>query len=149
MDINEILLLIDKINNTHINELEITNGEFKLRLSKNLVEAATVGHSLQMNCSEDTLSIPQCENESKCIENGTIVKSPLVGIYYESLSPDGKPLVCVGQKLKKGDVLCIIEAMKIFNEIKSPCDGVVCEIFPTNLEVIEYDQKLMSIGEEK
>ena len=79
------------------------------------------------------------------IKEGNFVKAPIVGTFYQSSSPDKPPLVKVGDKVKEGDLLCIIEAMKIMNEIKSPCNGEVAEIFVSNEDMVEYDQPLFRI----
>ena len=76
-----------------------------------------------------------------------IVKAPLVGTFYKAPSADAKPFVTVGSTVKKGDKLCIIEAMKVMNEITSPCDGVVKEILAENEKMVEYGQKLFVIGD--
>lgn len=78
---------------------------------------------------------------------GTWVKAPLVGTYYNARSQGGTPFVEIGQQVKKGDVLCIIEAMKVMNEIPSPMDGIVQEILITNEAMVEFDQELIRIGE--
>lgn len=78
---------------------------------------------------------------------GTWVKAPLVGTYYNARSQGGTPFVEIGQHVKKGDVLCIIEAMKVMNEIPSPVDGIVQEILITNEAMVEFDQELIRIGE--
>ena len=76
---------------------------------------------------------------------GTQVKSPLVGTFYSSPSPDEPPFVLVGQQVKEGDTLCIIEAMKIMNEIKAPCDGKVIRIMAQPGDMVEYNQVLCVI----
>ena len=78
---------------------------------------------------------------------GTWVKAPIVGTYYNARSQGGTPFVEIGQHVKKGDVLCIIEAMKVMNEIPSPVDGIVQEILITNEAMVEFDQELIRIGE--
>ena len=78
---------------------------------------------------------------------GTWAKAPLVGTYYNARSQGGTPFVEIGQQVKKGDVLCIIEAMKVMNEIPSPMDGIVQEILITNEAMVEFDQELIRIGE--
>ena len=79
--------------------------------------------------------------------NVTDVKAPLVGTFYAAPSPDAAPYVSVGQKVKKGDVLCIVEAMKNMNEIECPCDGTVVDILASNGELVEFNQVLIQIGE--
>lgn len=78
-------------------------------------------------------------------EEGYILRSPVVGTFYSSPSPDEKPFVTVGQKVSKGQVVCIVEAMKLLNEVSSPVDGVVKKIFIQNEEMVEYDEKLIEI----
>ncbi|MDR1753737.1 MAG: acetyl-CoA carboxylase biotin carboxyl carrier protein [Eubacterium sp.] len=77
--------------------------------------------------------------------NGNLVKSPIVGTFYEAPSPDSKPFVKIGDIVKKGQVICIIESMKLMNEVLSEFDGTVGEIFAKNGEAVEFDQKLMLI----
>ena len=78
-------------------------------------------------------------------ENCNIVKSPLVGTYYAAATPGGEPYVKVGSKVKKGDVLCIIEAMKIMNEITSEFDGEVVEVLRSDEEIVEFGMELFKI----
>ena len=80
--------------------------------------------------------------EKKC---GNIVKSPIVGTYYNAPAPDKDPFVKVGQKVKKGDVLMIIESMKLMNEIQSECDGTIAEIMVENGTGVEFDQPIMRV----
>jgi len=77
-----------------------------------------------------------------------MIKSPLVGTFYASSTPNGKPFVDVGQHVKKGQVVCIIEAMKIMNEITSPYTGVIKEVFVRNGDVVGFDHALMRVGED-
>lgn len=80
------------------------------------------------------------------VVNGNVVKSPIVGTYYASSAPDKPPFVTVGQKVKKGDVLMIIESMKVMNDVQSDFDGTVTEILIKNAESVEYDQPIMVIA---
>lgn len=152
MNINDIIRLIDKLNETSISELNITEDKFQMCISKNITSNVINEAPVVVSTSEiERITVSKNTNESPMdtlCENDMIIKSPLVGIYYESSSPESNSFVAVGQKVKAGDVVCIIEAMKIFNEIKSPYNGVVKKIFPSNLEVVEYDQDLIVIGEE-
>lgn len=77
--------------------------------------------------------------------NGIEMLSPIVGTFYESSSPGEKPFVKVGEKVKKGDTLFIIEAMKVINEIEAPCDGIISEIFVKDGELLEFNQKILKI----
>lgn len=89
------------------------------------------------------------ETESAETISGSPVKSPIVGTYYSAPSPDKPPFVKVGQHVKKGDVLMIIESMKLMNEIQSDYDGTVAEILVTNGQAVEYDQTIMIIKEDQ
>lgn len=79
---------------------------------------------------------------------GTWIKAPIVGTFYQSRATGSAPFVEIGKHVKKGDIICIIEAMKVMNEIHSPVDGVVAEILVTNESMVEFDQELIRIGEE-
>lgn len=85
------------------------------------------------------------DEQTKTPATGTPVKSPIVGVFYSSSSPESEPYVTVGKNVKKGDIVCIIEAMKVMNEIKAPCDGTVTSILVENEALVEYDQALMVI----
>ncbi|WP_303865105.1 acetyl-CoA carboxylase biotin carboxyl carrier protein [Alkalibaculum bacchi] len=152
MNVEDIIKLIDKVDTTGITELKIKDDDFKLYISKNSSSLVYTENSVPIPnvVKQDVVEpiLEKVEPES-ANENDTVVKSPLVGIYYESSDPEVAPFVSVGQKVQEGDVLCIIEAMKIFNEIKSPTNGIIKKILPSNLEVIEYDQELFIIGDEE
>ena len=79
--------------------------------------------------------------------NTMSIQAPLVGVFYRSSSPEAEPFVTVGQTVKKGDIVCIIEAMKILNEIKSPASGTITKIHANNNDIVEFNQILMEIGE--
>ena len=85
-------------------------------------------------------------NNSNVIGNGQAIKSPMVGTFYASSTPDGAPFVTVGSKVKKGDCICIIEAMKLMNEIEADADGEILEVLIKNEEMVEFDQPLFVIG---
>lgn len=85
------------------------------------------------------------DEQTKTPATGTPVKSPIVGVFYSASSPESEPYVTVGKNVKKGDIVCIIEAMKVMNEIKAPCDGTVTSILVENEALVEYDQALMVI----
>lgn len=85
------------------------------------------------------------DEQTKTLATGTPVKSPIVGVFYSASSPESEPYVTVGKNVKKGDIVCIIEAMKVMNEIKAPCDGTVTSILVENEALVEYDQALMVI----
>ena len=149
MNIEDIIKLIEKMDATDISELKINDENFKLYLNKNNPSVVHTESSVPMQTVIKQKVTETIEDKTETNPNDNIVKAPLVGIFYEAASPESKPYVSLGQRVKEGDTLCIIEAMKVFNEIKSPYSGIVKKIFPSNLEVIEYDQELFIIGEEE
>ena len=87
----------------------------------------------------------QSETSPATAISGTMIKAPMIGTFYRSAGPDKEAFVKVGQKIKKGDVLCIIEAMKLFNEIQSEVSGTVTKVLVDNLQAVEYDQPLFIV----
>ena len=145
MTIKEIQSIIKDFETSSLMTLELELDGFKLRLSKNksneVIEKTETKEVETTQKSKD--SHPQYDqNKSKLV-----VKSPLVGTFYAASTPNGKPYVEVGQHVKKGQVVCIIEAMKIMNEITSPFDGVVKEILVHNGDVVGFDQGLVRLGD--
>jgi acetyl-CoA carboxylase biotin carboxyl carrier protein len=152
MDIRKIKKLIELIDETGIAEIEIKEGEESVRLSRlpNNVSYAPqpVAHQIPMSPAQvpqetQTQATPQ--EKPKDLPQGHQVKSPMVGTMYTSPSPDAPLFVKEGQKVNVGDTLCIIEAMKMFNEIESDKAGVVRERLVENGQPVEYDQPLFII----
>lgn len=155
LDYNQIKELIKEIDSSSLRVFELENSDIKLKLSKNeenslykeniinttSSESSTVFTKETKTLTEETL----VETEELIEENLNIVKSPLVGTYYSSSTPGGAPYVEVGSKVKKGDVLCIVEAMKIMNEITSEVDGEIVEALRTDEEIVEFGMELFKI----
>lgn len=133
-DIEKIIKIFEGANISHL-DLEIDN--IKIKLDKK----ETQGVKYVPEVKEDAFPLAEPDDSKE------IVKAPLVGTFYKAPSADAKPFVTVGSTVKKGDKLCIIEAMKVMNEITSPCDGVVKEILAENEKMVEYGQKLFVIGD--
>lgn len=154
MDYNNVKELISIINGSSLTDFEYKQGDFSVKMSKG-GSCSTLGNqsSLPVEATKETTIIP--EEISKPItiipqekvekKEGNFVKAPIVGTFYQSSSPEKPPLVKVGDKVKEGDLLCIIEAMKIMNEIKSPYTGEIAEILVGNEDMVEYDQSLFRI----
>lgn len=140
MTIKEIQSIIKDFETSTLMTLELEMDGFKLRLSKNKENQVTVKENYSNNEVKET-------SPQKPQPNHTMIKSPLVGTFYAASTPNGTPFVEVGQTVKKGQVVCIIEAMKIMNEITSPFNGVVKEIFVHNGEVVGFDHNLIRVGE--
>ncbi len=152
MDYNNVKELIGMINGSALTEFEYKQGDFYVRMSKNggIVKSgdfSCVKEKKETIVPAEEISVPITiiPEEKVEIKEGNFVKAPIVGTFYQSASPDKPPLVKVGDKVKEGDLLCIIEAMKIMNEIKSPYNGEVAEIFVSNEDMVEYDQPLFRI----
>jgi acetyl-CoA carboxylase biotin carboxyl carrier protein len=147
LDLEIISEIIRIFKESDIAKLELSTKDFKIKLSKFGEFQAVPTISLNNpQPTQPTQEAPKVEvKEVKEEKNIHIVKSPIVGTFYRAPAPGAKPFVEVGSKVKKGDVLCIIEAMKIMNEIKSDVNGVVEEILVENGQPVEYGQPLFKI----
>ncbi|WP_058533182.1 acetyl-CoA carboxylase biotin carboxyl carrier protein [Legionella saoudiensis] len=156
MDIRKIKKLIELLEETGISEIEIKEGEESLRLSRYSnapVEAPAVHYvsapapraEVAPVASTPAATAHESKPAGAAISSGHKVRSPMVGTLYSSPSPESPPFVTLGQSVKVGDVLCIVEAMKMFNEIEADRAGKVVEILVANGEPVEYDQVLFVI----
>ncbi|MDO5784969.1 MAG: acetyl-CoA carboxylase biotin carboxyl carrier protein [Eubacteriales bacterium] len=129
---------IDKAVQSNIAKLSIQNGDFSLTIETQgcRVERVETAPAAVTSQPEEA---PEFE--------GTVVPSPLVGTFYASSAPEEPPMVQAGDTVNKGDVLCIIEAMKVMNNIESPCDGTISRVLAVNGDLVEYNQPLFVIKE--
>ena len=151
MDLRKLKKLIDLVQESGIAELEITEGEEKVRIVKGgsvNVSAAPVFAAPQAEraAAPAAAPAPAATPEAPAAPEGHVVKAPMVGTFYRSPSPDAKPFVEVGQPVKEGDTICIIEAMKLMNEIEADKDGVIKAILVENGQPVEYGEPLIVIG---
>jgi acetyl-CoA carboxylase biotin carboxyl carrier protein len=157
MDLRKLKKLIDLVQESGISELEITEGEEKVKIVKggaiSVVPAASPAASSQMPTAEPARAAPAAANagaapaaEPPAGQEGHVVKAPMVGTFYRSASPDAKPFAEVGQTVKEGQTICIIEAMKLMNEIETDAGGVVKAILVENGQPVEYGQPLFILG---
>ena len=155
MDLRKLKKLIDLVEESGISELEITEGEEKVKIVKGGVGApataqVSTGHAVSLPAEAPAVpavassAAPAASAEAK--QEGHILKSPMVGTFYRSPSPDAKAFVEVGQTVKEGQTICIIEAMKLMNEIEVDASGVVKAILVENGQPVEYGQPLFVIG---
>ena len=151
MDLRKLKKLIDLVEESGITELEVTEGEEKVRIVKNTVIAAPQTYMIPASNLSGELPAPRekstvfdddLEEESE----GETIKSPMVGTFYRAASPDAEPFIEVGSTVKVGDRLCIIEAMKLLNEIESEFAGTVKAILVDNGQPVEYGESLFIIG---
>ena len=152
MDLRKLKKLIDLVEASGISELEITEGEEKVKIVKGggapaVVAAPVPGPAAPVPVAPPApvVSAPPAETPEAAPE-GHPVKSPMVGTFYRTPSPDAKPFVEVGQAVKEGQIICIIEAMKLMNEIECDTSGTVKAILVENGQPVEYGQPLFIIA---
>lgn len=151
MDLRKLKKLIDLVQESGIAELEITEGEEKVRISRaGGVMQTTMMAMPQQMATPVSPSAPAAAaaapTEALAAPEGHAVKSPMVGTFYRSSAPGSKPFVEVGQAVNAGDTLCIIEAMKLLNEIEADQGGIIKSILVENGQPVEYGQPLFMIG---
>jgi acetyl-CoA carboxylase biotin carboxyl carrier protein len=147
MDLRKLKKLIDLVEESGITELEITEGEEKVRISKGMAGAPMMMPAPQFVQATAAPVAPAAVAESAPAEpEGHVVRSPMVGTFYRAPSPGAKAFVEVGQSVSSGDTLCIIEAMKLLNEIEADQGGVIKAILVENGQPVEYGEPLFVIG---
>ena len=146
MDIRKVKKLIELLEESGIAEIEIHEGEESVRISRNNQNAAPITVAAPATVAPPAPAAPATSDSvAPAPVTGHQVTSPIVGTFYRSPSPSAKPFVEVGQSVNSGDTLCIIEAMKIMNQIEADKSGVVKEILSANGEPVEYGQPLFTI----
>ncbi len=139
----EIIKLIDLLEERNLSHFELEAEGFKIRISRNQPQLSPEPRS--EHGEDDTNPQPSETNLQEHEDHLHYVKSPMVGTFYRAPDPNSLPFVDIGETVKKNQTLCIIEAMKLMNEIESDVDGVLKEIFVENGKPVEYGQKLFSI----
>ena len=149
MDLRKLKTLIDLVSESNVSELEITEAEGKVRIVKGggamVQHYAPVGQVYAGAPMPAPAMAPEAAPVAAPVETGHTVKSPMVGTFYRSATPGAKSFVEIGDAVKEGDTLCIIEAMKILNEIESDKTGTVRRILSDNGQAVEYGQPLFII----
>ena len=151
MDLRKIKKLMELLEESGIAEIEVKEGEESIKLSRNISSSTNmqVPQIIQQpvqtsqpptNQQASEIGVNAVDNLKK--EKRNTVNSPMVGTFYASASPESKPFVTVGQSVKKGDTLCILEAMKMMNQVQAESDGKIVEILVDNAEPVEFDQPL-------
>lgn len=162
MDLKEIKKILDMIAESEVNQVTIEEGDFKIKVKKtaDVVQGSAQPVQYQMPAApqqQAQAAQPQqtqqasgggesSDSSGGSEPEGNVVKSPIVGTFYRSPSPDADPFVKVGDTVEKGETLCIVEAMKIMNEIESEFSGEVKKIIAENAEAVEFEQPLFIIG---
>lgn len=153
MDLRKLKTLIDLVSDSNVSELEITEAEGKVRIVKGgapMVQNWVSAPMQAVNVAAAPAAVAAADQAPvsapvPVVPAGHAVKSPMVGTFYRSSAPNAKPYVEVGDSVKEGETLCIIEAMKILNEIESDKTGTVTKVMCDNGEAVEYGQPLFMI----
>ena len=154
MTLDEIKAIIKEFDQSGLSFLEFESNETRIKLKKNInfTDSRQDGMPMRLVSNETkniVEAIPESKaQESKIQENTVFIKAPLVGVFYEKSEPDTKPYVTIGQRVKKGEVVCLIEAMKMINEVTAPVNGVVKSILVENETLVSFDEMLMEIEEQ-
>ena len=155
MDLRKLKTLIDLVEASDISELELTEGEEKVKISRqnNKAQSLAPVNYVQQPIQPPVNQQPQAQTEEPLgkvdittIDNKDAITSPMVGTFYRSASPDSAPFIDIGSTVKKGETLCIIEAMKILNEIESDKEGTISKILIENGQPVEFGQPLFEIS---
>ena len=151
MDLRKIKKLMELLEESGIAEIEVKEGEESIKLSRNISSTTNMQVPQIIQQPLQTSQHPTNQQASDMGTNATdnikkekrnTVNSPMVGTFYASASPESKPFVTIGQSVKKGDTLCILEAMKMMNQVQAESDGKIVEILVDNAEPVEFDQPL-------
>jgi acetyl-CoA carboxylase biotin carboxyl carrier protein len=149
MDLRKLKTLIDLVSDSNVSELEITEAEGKVRIVKSMGVAAPVvlQQAAPVMAAPVAVAAAPVAEAPVVVEAaaGHAVKSPMVGTFYRSSTPGSAPFIQIGSVVKEGDTLCIIEAMKILNEIESDKSGTVTQILCENGQAVEYGQALFIV----
>ncbi|MDE6579646.1 MAG: acetyl-CoA carboxylase biotin carboxyl carrier protein [Ruminiclostridium sp.] len=143
--------LSEQINKAELDEVEVETEEFRIRLSKRPPMppappmAAPVFAPAAAPAAVDAVVKSEDTGSSEPTHSGKIIKSPIIGTFYASAAPGKPAFVSVGSKVKKGSVVCIVESMKLMNEITSEFDGTVAEVYVSDAQAVEYDQPLFRL----
>ena len=149
MDLRKLKTLIELVENSGIAELELTEGEEHVRISRNGSFAPAMQPMQQVYAAQQmapAATDPAAAPAAPAVEEGHAVKSPMVGSFYRAASPGAKAFVDIGQTVNVGDTLCIIEAMKLLNEIEADKAGVIKACLVENGQAVEFGQPLFIIG---
>lgn len=153
MNIKEIKEMLQLMSEHDLSEFEVDKDGFKIKLKKNTAGKISY-ETVPVMAAPSPIAIPQAATPAASQPaasapaqdaNATVIKSPMVGTFYASPAPDQPAFVAPGKKIKEGDVLCIVEAMKLMNEIKAEISGEIIEVLVKNGQAIEFDQPLFKV----
>ena len=145
MDIRKVKKLIELLEASSVDEIEIKEGEESVRISRNTAAPITMAAPVAAPAMPAPVPAALAPAPAAPPSAANAVKSPMVGTFYRSPSPDAAPFVEVGQSVRAGDVLCIVEAMKMMNQIEADRAGIVTAVHAENGEPVEFDQPLITV----
>lgn len=141
MNVKDIKALAAVLTQSDLTALDYSEGDLHIRLERMPAKTTATG----ARCDAETLSAPEAGEEKNDFNNLCEVKSPMVGVYYAAPAPDAQPYVKVGDTVEKGQIVCLIEAMKLMNDIIAPATGRIVDICVQDGSVLEYGQTIMKI----
>ena len=148
MEKKELLEMVDalaqQVNKSDLQEIEVQTDDFRIRLSKPWAHSGPIvseAHTVMAH----PIYAEEIEQTTSPTASGKFIKSPIIGTFYAAAAPGNPPFVSVGDKVSKGSVVCIVESMKLMNEITSDFDGTVAEILVSDGEAVEFDQPLIRV----
>lgn len=151
MDIRKIKKLIELLEDSSLTELEIVEGEESVRLSRGGMAAPMMHQAISPQvqaaapAAASAASTAPAAEEEPAVPEGELVRAPMVGTFYSASSPEDGPFVSLGQQVSEGETMCIIEAMKMFNQIEAETSGTVVAVLAENGQPVEFDQPLFVI----
>lgn len=147
MDLRQIRNLMKEFEESKIHKLEINEKDFSIKLEKEDNNFFQPPSNMLSPSFAEVVKVKEEGHEEEIVNDNYLVKAPLVGTFYQSPSPESEPFVRVNQKVSKGDVLFVIEAMKVMNEITSPVSGTIVKINAKDTTMVEFDQVILEIKE--
>ncbi|MDA0195097.1 MAG: acetyl-CoA carboxylase biotin carboxyl carrier protein [Bacteroidetes bacterium] len=145
MKVKEIQELIDYIKSTGLEEVSIETAEIKIKVKRNVKSAMTSSSAAYPSSIQTAAIASNLESKKDDESNYLSIKSPMIGTFYRSSNPDSDALINIGDKITQGKAVCIIEAMKLFNEIESEISGTIVKILVENAQPVEFDQPLFLV----
>ena len=145
MDLRKIKKLIEMLQESDLNEIEVKEGEESVRINRKREIVNNSTQFISQNKLDNLSKDRTLEEDNKGLVDLIDVKSPMVGTFYRSPAPDKPPFVEVGQKIKVGDTLCIVEAMKMMNQVKSEYNGTIKDILVENAQPVEFDEVIITL----
>lgn len=147
MNVDDLKKIVEIIENSDVDVLNVEKGDFKLNFQKNSAQITDGKKNVSASVESDVKKILTDSSHSEQAEDSELheMLSPMVGTFYSRPEPDKEPYVTVGSKISQGDIVCVLEAMKLLNEVRADVDGEIVEVLANDGDVIEFNQPLFSI----